>query len=221
MKKIITLCVSLAVFTAAHSQFRLGVKGGLNLANEKFKVSMMGTGGSKTGDMIASYQVGLISDVQLTNAFHFRPELILSSKGTNMSGLDFDTDGSGTGEEGKAKLRPTYVELPLNFVYYYKGKGANIYIGGGPALSFGAFGKVKGGGQEENIFDNPGFKRFELGLSLVGGIDLPGGFTAGLHMNQALTKAMNETIEETGFGKATMSVTNFVFGVSVGYFFKK
>lgn len=213
MKKIFTLLFSVAAFTSVHSQVRVGVKGGLNLANQTLKVSGNGFSVSKTGDMIASYQVGVVSDITLTKGLHFRPELLLSGKGSDFSGVFGNTQ-----TEGKAKIRPSYLELPLNLVYYREGRKANFYLGGGPSIAYGIFGKVKQSESnlEEDAFQDGGFKRLDLGLNFLTGVDFAGGFTVGAHITPGLTNIADVDAEE---GKVKFK--NLSFGVTVGYFFSK
>ena len=214
MKRIFMLLLCAAAASGAYSQFRAGIKGGINFSNQHFKERGMRLEHSGSGDLLTGIQAGIITDWQLSKSLHFRPELQYITKGSKTKANNISLD-----------FKPNYIELPLNLVYYHQGKGIQFYLGGGPALAVGVSGKMKVLDYEKNIFDdNNGFKRFDLGLNIVAGIDLPGGFTAGLNFNRGLLKAWDENFyNQSGAGTASASlntqVKNYSFGLSVGYFF--
>ena len=212
MKKIFTLLCCVIAASSVYSQARVGIKGGLNISNMHFKEKTVQGKQEDNGSSMAGAQVGLISDIRITKGLHFRPELLFVTKGSKLSEGD-----------NNMKLTPSYIELPLSLVYYREGRGINFYVGGGPALAVGVAGKVKLNNAEADFFgNNKAFKRFDLGLNLVAGIDLPGGFTAGINFNQGLLKVMDiQTVMSDGptIGEASLSARNVAFGVTVGYFF--
>jgi hypothetical protein len=212
MKKLLFLCAAFALSITVFSQARFGIKGGANFANQKIKVSLMGQDFDQSGDGIVSFHIGGVAEVPIAQNFAFRPELLLSGKGMNFEGED------DNGDPVEAKIRPFYLELPLNVVYTHEfPTGLRFYGGAGPSIAYGLFGKVKSGGEEEDAFQDEGFKRFDFGINILAGIELNSGLTLGVNFTPGLAN-ITEAEDPGGFG-ADVKWTNSVFGVSVGYMF--
>jgi hypothetical protein len=136
MKKILFLCIALAAAATGFSQARFGIKGGVNLANQKVSVEVMGFGVSQDGDGIVGFHLGGVAEFPMGRHFAFRPELLFTGKGANMN-VSFDDEEE---ETSKAKIRPYYLELPLNLVYGYNlASGTRLFLGGGPSLAYRSF----------------------------------------------------------------------------------
>ena len=211
MKKFLFLCTAIAVSTTVFSQARFGIKGGVNLANQNIKVSFMGQSADQSGDGILGFHIGGVAEVPISPRIAFRPELLLSGKGSDFEGTD-DDDNPIT-----AKIRPFYLELPLNVVYTHEfPTGLRLYGGGGPSIAYGIFGKAKGDGQNEDVFTDGGLKRFDFGINILAGIELNSGLTFGLNFTPGLA---NISDADTGGFEGDLKWTNSVFGFSVGYMF--
>lgn len=214
MKKFLFLCTAIAVSMTVFSQVRFGVKGGLNLANQKIKLSLMGESIDRSGDGIASFHIGGVAEVPISQHFAFRPELLVSGKGMNLDAEDPDTE-----EPFTAKIRPFYLEVPLNFVYTHEfPTGLRFYGGAGPSIAYGLFGKVKGNGNSEDAFQDEGFKRFDFGINLLAGVELNSGLTLGVNFTPGLANITDAEDTMSGFD-ADIKWTNSVFCISVGYMF--
>lgn len=210
MKKLLFLCTALAVSVTVFSQVRFGIKGGLNLANQKLKASYMGQSASQSGDGIVAFHIGGVAEIPIAQNFAFRPELLLSGKGTNMQGED-----PNTGDPIDAKFRPFYLELPLNFVYAHElPTGLRLYGGAGPSVAYGIFGKAKGGGTSDDVFQDGGFKRLDFGINLLAGIELTSGLTFGINFTPGLANITDVEVDEID-----LKWTNTVVGFSIGYMF--
>src|SRR5687768_8525612 len=171
MKKLLFLTVAIAATMTVFSQARFGIKGGVNFANQKMKITLMGQSGDQSGDGIVSFHVGGVAEIPIGENFAFRPELLLSGKGANWKGEDEDTE-----EPITAKFRPFYLELPLNFVYkHYFPTGMRFYGGAGPSIGYGLFGKIKSEGESEDFFQDGAFKRFDFGINILAGVELSSG----------------------------------------------
>lgn len=216
MKKFLFLCVAITVTSTVFSQARFGIKGGLNLANQKIKVSAMGQSYDQSGDGILSFHIGGVAEIPIATNFAFRPELLLSGKGSNMTVENPDTE-----EESTGKFRPFYLELPLNFVYTHEfTTGLRFYGGAGPSIAYGLFGKVKSDGVSEDAFADEGFKRFDFGINILAGIELHSGLTLGVNFTPGLANILDmDKVEVPGIGTFETKMSNSVFGVSVGYMF--
>jgi hypothetical protein len=163
------------------------LRGGLNLAN----VSITDNGKVDDAKMLASFQVGIIGDVNVSDFFAIQPGILVTGKGSKTQ----DGDPSDA-NYFKATTNPIYIEIPVNFVF--KGpisKDSKFFAGAGPYLAFGIAGKNKTEGKflgtafssEKDIEwsnDDPttlnyeegaGFgimKRFDYGLNGTAGFDL-------------------------------------------------
>jgi hypothetical protein len=163
------------------------LRGGLNLAN----VSITDNGKVDDAKMLASFQVGIIGDVNVSDFFAIQPGILVTGKGSKTQ----DGDPSDA-NYFKATTNPIYIEVPVNFVF--KGpisKDSKFFAGAGPYLAIGIAGKNKTEGKflgtsfssEKDIEwsnDDPstldyeegaGFgimKRFDYGLNGTAGFDL-------------------------------------------------
>lgn len=210
MKKLLFLCTALAVSLTVFSQVRFGIKGGLNLPNQKVKVSLMGESASRTGDGIVSFHIGGVAEIPIAQNFAFRPELLLTGKGANMEAED-----PNTGDPFEAKFRPFYLEVPLNFVYAHEfPTGMRFYGGAGPSISYGIFGKIKGGEQEDDFFQDNAFKKLDFGINLLAGIELNSGLTLGVNFTPGMANISDAEVEDYD-----IKWTNSVFSFSIGYMF--
>jgi hypothetical protein len=222
MKKLLTCCAALLVFSASFSQTRFGVKGGLNLANQKLTVSLLGIKASQAGDGIASFHVGGVLEVPIVaNKLFFRPELLVSGKGSN-----FNFESETTEESSELELRPLYLELPLNLVYSHELKGClRLFAGAGPSLAYGIGGKAKAEGTSSNFFDAGVYKRFDFGINFLAGVELSSGLTIGINITNGLADILDSGFvsflgeTEDLLGGSMTWKNHSVVGISIGYMF--
>lgn len=212
MKKILLICIAVSTALAASTQTRFGIKGGLNLASERLTVSQMGFSVSKESDVMAGFHLGGVMEIPVAPHFSFRPELLLSAKGGNFDGSFADSTGTQ-----KVKMRPFYLELPLNMVYHYTWPtGLKFYGGAGPSIAYGIFGKTKSGNLSDNVFQDGGFKRLDVGINLLAGLELKSGLTLGANFTPGLSNIYDGGAVQ---GVTDIKFKNTVFGLSVGYMF--
>ncbi|MBL7738288.1 MAG: PorT family protein [Chitinophagaceae bacterium] len=187
-QKAVALCIVLLSFFASAVQAQKStaiLKGGLNLAN----VSITDDGGIDDAKTLASFQVGIIGDLNITSFFAIQPGLVFTGKGTKAQS---GTEGSASWY--KATSNPWYLEVPVNFVFKTPTGPVKFFAGAGPYIAMGIAGKNKvegailgtGFSSENNIEfsnDDPstlneeegaGFgvmKRFDYGLNGLLGIE--------------------------------------------------
>jgi hypothetical protein len=139
--------------------------------------------------MLASFQVGIIGDIQLGSILYFQPGLLFTRKGTK---IQSGTEGSA--DWYKASTNPYYIELPATLILKSSSGPVRFFGGAGPYLAMGITGKNRVEGalfgtsfkSEKSIDwsnDDPttlnneegaGFgimKRFDYGLNGTVGID--------------------------------------------------
>ena len=210
MKKLFILLGVLCLTQISFSQSRFGIRGGLNIANQKVTFSGFGEEVSQSGDAIPSFHIGGMGEIQLSELFYLQPSLILTGKGMNFSGED------DFGNPITAKVRPYYLELPVNLVVKTKLPTTNLSIfgGAGPSLGFGVFGNVEAEGEKDDAFQDEGFKRFDFGINLTAGVETQSGWQFSFHFTPGLANIYGPEDED-------ITWKNKVVGFSIGYFFTK
>ncbi|MFZ4400019.1 MAG: porin family protein [Bacteroidales bacterium] len=136
MKKITSLLsfvLVLMISTQTYSQFRFGVKTGLNISNMR----VSGFTGVTESSRI-SFHIGANVDFSFTKSFSLESGLLLSSKGANFD-RDLYTDNTTKVIENTT-LTPLYIELPINAVYKVDFKPIKLLIFAGPYLGIGVGG---------------------------------------------------------------------------------
>jgi hypothetical protein len=134
MKKYFTLLFAILMFTSlSFAQMQIGIRAGLNIANEGgddadnlFETSL----DSRTG-----FNGGLFFMYQFNNLFAIQPEAFYTMKGatTNLMGADIT-------------LKLDYVEIPVLFKVVIPTEGINLRpsLFVGPAVAFNIGAKIKG-----------------------------------------------------------------------------
>lgn len=203
------------------------IKGGLNLAN------ISGAPNSRIDEAHAlkSFQVGIVYDIPLAEAFSIQPGLLYTGKGAKTQ----------LGQQGnafyyRATSNPKYLEIPVNFV----GKVAltqnsSFYIGAGPYAAMGINGKNKvdkyilgaHSSSSENIAfskDNPTtaqeenyaygkIKRFDYGLNALAGLEFTR-FTVGANYGYGLVN-INSGTDNNASDKGKNRVWSFTLGLKL------
>ena len=210
MKKLFILLAVVCLAQITFAQARFGIRGGLNIANQKVTFSGFGDEVSQSGDGIPSFHIGGMADVQLSDYIYLQPSLLLSGKGTDFSGED------DFGNPVTAKIRPFYLEIPVNLVVKTRIPNSNlsVYGGAGPSLGIGLFGNVEAENQTEDAFQDEGFKRLDFGINITAGIETPSGLQFSFHFTPGLANIYAPEDDE-------ITWKNKVVGFSIGYFFTK
>lgn len=136
MKKLFLLTFSTLLLLGTNAQKSTAIlRGGLNLAN----VSVTDNGRIDDANMLTSFQVGLIGDINLAEFLSLQPGLLVSGKGTKSQ----DGDPSDA-NYFKATTNPIYLEVPLNLVFKGPiGPDTKFFAGAGPYIAIGIAGKNK------------------------------------------------------------------------------
>lgn len=161
--------------------------------------------------LVGSYKAGLGVEFELDQHWAIEPALYLYGKGwknKNQTVLYYDEEGQplynedGTQRSG-VKSRTTtanYIELPILAHYYLELSDAHYLVfSAGPYAAIGVSGKQKTKGDaeeegsrklyyEEKTFNEKGVHRFDAGVVLGIGYQLPSHFTIGLETDLGLCK---------------------------------
>jgi hypothetical protein len=124
-KQIITMMVAAAAVmssTVASAQLNFGGRAGLNLANQ--------VGDVEESSMLTSFYVGAALQLDLGDKLFLAPELNFSIKGAaDKSTSSFDILGTTTKTEYDAKIKTSYIEVPVNIGFRIADdEGYNIFI---------------------------------------------------------------------------------------------
>ena len=175
------------------------IKGGVNFSN----ISTGNDGSYRNGNMLTTFNAGVIADLPLSTLLSIQPGLVLNGKGSKV------THYYGVGSEEVAsdnlKMNPLYLELPVNFVIKLPiTTGTNFFVGAGPYAALGVGGKYKEtatvadatGEDTRNIkFGNTNdddLRRFDYGVNALAGLEIDRvmlGVNYGLGMSKIVPNA--------------------------------
>jgi hypothetical protein len=168
------------------------LKGGVNFAN----ISYNSKGQVDDANMLTSFHVGIMADINLAKVFAIQPGLFFTGKGAKVQ-----SGSSGDLTYYKATTNPLYVELPVNAVIKLplSSDESNFFFGAGPYIAMGVGGKRKIEGKsvgvayssKENIqFSNDDPTTFNneegAGFGVMKRFDYGFNGTAGLQMKNVL-----------------------------------
>lgn len=150
MKRIFLLLAFVGTFAAANAQTRVGLKGGINVADR-------GGEDADGHDAKLGFHIGGFASFGVGNKFSVQPELLFSTQGSKVEvpGDDY-------------KVRLNYINIPVMLKYEIVD---GLYAQAGPQFGFLVTAKTKRGDVTVDINDN--IKKFDLGLGLGAGYQFP------------------------------------------------
>ena len=217
MKKL-QLLMAILVVTSLTSltaqEITYGGKAGLNLSSFS---------GDETDDLSsrASFHLGILAELEISEKFSFQPEVLYSSVGTKYD-LGGSVDGFTFQNEGTIKL--DYLTVPL-LAKYYVTEGLSIEAG--PQIGFllsanqefestqptgedGSGGTTSGDQDVKDLYSG-----FDLALGVGAGYKLDNGLHFSLRYNLGLSNILDiDDVDTSDFSRQ-----NSVFQFSIGYFF--
>ena len=214
---LLTLALGLCYFS--YGQLNYGIKVGV--VQSKIKESMA----SPYQDMNfkSGFQVGAFVDFSLFKNFKLRPALQLTQKGYKA------VEGKPEGPfYWYRNWSLTYLELPIDFVYNFPlSKNSKLYVGTGTVVGVGLIGNGKGivsatdgagqlhtqEGTGNHPFTKPGFKRMDLGVD----------FLVGIQFNRIMLSANynHGVINALNYEQSIQSTKHRSYAINIGYFFSK
>lgn len=179
MKKIILAAVLfIATSAAVQAQFlQIGVKAGVNFANQTGDASLDGFDFDKEG--ITSYHAGLVAELKLLESFSIQPELLYSTQGATYKNAV---------SEFKNELG--YLSIPVMAKFYL---GKSFSIEAGPQASFLL--------SEKNDFDVKDAETFDfalnagLGFKITKNLFIQGRYSLGLTEASKNADVKNSTVQ--------------------------
>ena len=201
MKKFKVVLIAAAILFGTHvsaqnSPLTFGVRAGVNLSSIT---------GDETDDVnpIVGFNAGVTMD------WEFAPSMFL------MTGLNFTTKGARMEESGTEAgvswtetltARPMYLQLPVHFGYKFEvAPGTRLVLHAGPYVAFGIGGKYRfeateNGHTESESIDIWGHgyddmeepNRFDFGVGVGVGLELPNRMTIGLGFDMGLANIWDD-----------------------------
>ena len=219
MKKtifILTAFIFCLNITALSQKTRVGVTGGISVANLSKTIG----GADKDGEYRLGVMVGFQLEVPLCKKFSFQPDLHYIQKGASIIPT--------TPTLNKIYTALRYAELAPNFVYNWKaGKGV-FYLGGGPYVGLPLPSKnVTHAAGAANVETDISFgnaltndlKGVDYGGNVVMGIRLGNGIIVSANYIQGARNLVpNDKLDLPAF--ADDKIKNIAFAIRVGYLFK-
>jgi len=189
MKKLFVASLIVLFAVSANAQFKIGIQGGLNVANMKVDVdtkSLMGL------------RAGLIADISL-GPIGIQPGVLFSQKGAKYSTID-------------GKLTLNYIDVPVYLLYKIGLPGAKVLLMAGPNFGYALNGKSTIGGSSTDVefgSENAQLKKLDLGLGFGAGVQILK-LQGTVNYTMGLTNLSND---------GTSTVKNNVISVSLAFFF--
>jgi hypothetical protein len=212
VKNLILSLLCFGLISTAEAQFKFGVQGGLNVSKMQYSIEMI----SRTDNFRLGPNAGIMFGMDLGESkLSILQEFSYSTKGFLYNGLQ-DFSQTATAVNGNVYI--SYLEMPLNLLYYSSiGKG-NFFFGGGPYVAVGLNGKTKVIYNEKEVEEldilfgkEPGtIKKTDYGVQGLIGYKLGYGSYIKLFYSHGMANLSNVPVE---------SIKNRNFGVSFGYFF--
>ncbi|GAB3945372.1 hypothetical protein GCM10028805_14340 [Spirosoma harenae] len=211
MKKTIFLTVGLLLFTlASFAQVRVGLTGGVQLANQKNDLGGISINGSNR----IGFMAGLLLDASIAGNLSIRPQILYSVKGTKFN-LGALTGGTVSG--GDIDYSLNYLEVPIQLTYGLEAGPGKVVLGAGPYVGYAINGKVSGAIQGQSASESVEFgsgedqlKRIDYGLRLSAGYELTSGLTISGYYSPGLGNLANGSDGST---------KNTAFGLALGFLF--
>ena len=208
MKKtfiILTVFVFCLQMTGLSQKTRVGVSGGITIAN------MTGTvGGVKLNDdSQTGISLGMFVDAPLSNHFSVQPGVYYVQKGKSKEAII-------NGSDVNTIIALRYAEFPINFLYNTNGSNGNFFVGAGPYFGLHLPSKkvseIAGKKSATDIiFGNKGsedYQGIDYGANLLAGFRL----TGGLFLSVNYSKGLCNIVPGTGNDK----IKNNYFGIQLG-----
>ncbi|QEC74995.1 porin family protein [Mucilaginibacter ginsenosidivorax] len=217
-------CPSLAAFAQLPS---IGIKGGANFAT----MSSSGTPANMVAGSdiyarskaLTSFNVGVFVDVKLGH-FSLQPAVNFTGKGGKFDGPTGQLP-NGSVSQVSTKYNLYYVQVPVNIVYHVPFVVGEFYIGAGPFVGMGVYGRKNLSADNNNngvhtaisssdkitFGDNGDIRSDEYGAGAIAGIKLKGGLLFNLNYDLGLSNVAPD--------QAGNKFKNHVFGASIGFVF--
>ena len=210
---LLALTTTALAFGSKAQTATFGLRAGVNFQNINGKEY---DGSDTKNKLKTGFNIGVNAEIPVAPDFYVQP------------GVLFTTKGAKNKDDNDIKVKLSYIEVPINFLYKPALGAGKLLLGFGPYVAFAVGGKVSdANGKEKDIkFDNkitaaqyltdPYVKRMDIGGNLLFGYELSSKISAQLNAQLGMVK-INPEIE--GVSNDKTKYKNTGFGVSLGYRF--
>lgn len=229
-KNLILLLLLLALTTAynlVNAQTKVGIKAGVNFSNVMLENENGNKGETQT---MPGIQLGLTLDIPIAANFFIQPGIMYSKKGFKQK------TGGYSGLADNFRVKVSYIEMPINFLYKPDLGDGNLLLGAGPYIGYGLGGTWKSDNTiliGDIMTDNKGrvdfkndFMDGEFGNYLYGKpLDYGGNILVGYEFLNKLSVQFNAQLGLANLQpkfsevKRDGSLRNTAFGILLGYKF--
>ena len=154
------------------------------------------------------FHAGIISEITLTDNFILQPGILYSAKGSKY-------EIGYLGQSFAFSIAPSYIDIPVNLVYYYEAGAVKISVFTGPYFAYGIGGTTESLGQSSDINfgseENDDMKPFDMGLNIGAGVKFSS-LLISAQYGFGLTNLSNGSVSDT-------EMKNRVIGISLAYLF--
>lgn len=218
MKKQILSLLIAAAFTAplcaqemtvTTNKTTFGLRAGVNFQNINGKDE---DGDKLENDLLTGFHVGVNAEIPVGTGTYLQPGILYTTKGSKLENSD-------------TKIKISYIDIPVNFIYKPILGTGNMVLGFGPYVGFGIGGKVDDGDEEVDIEftkefdagnDAPQLKRLDAGANFLAGYE----FANKLSFQLTAQLGLVDINPNTGNGSnGETSFRNTGWGLSIGYRF--
>lgn len=216
-KKILCLAVATVAtatlfaqeMTVTANRTTFGLRAGVNFQNINGKDM---EGDKLENDLLTGFHAGVNAEIPVGTGTYVQPGILYTMKGAKMQNSD-------------AKVKLSYIDIPVNFIYKPVLGTGNMILGFGPYVGFGIGGKVDDGDNEVDVEftkeydlanDAPQFKRMDAGANFLAGYEFANRLSFQLNAQLGLVD-INPEIPNLSDDDSNMRNTGW--GLSVGYRF--
>jgi hypothetical protein len=195
--------------TANAGRTTFGLRAGVNFQNINGKDA---SGDDLENKLGTGFHAGVNAEIPVGTGSYLQPGVLYSMKGAKWGGTD-------------AKVKLSYIEIPVNFIYKPVLGTGNMVLGFGPYVAFGIGGKIDNpNGPDQDIeftkdYDPtiaaPQLKRLDAGGNFLAGYEFSNKFSVQLNAQLGLVNInpeVNNSADDTRW-------RNTGWGVSLGYRF--
>ncbi len=217
MNKILFLAIAALLTSPVYAQ-EMTVNAGKTTFGLRAGINFQTINGKNANDdklknkLLTRFHGGLNAEIPVGSGFYLQPGLLYTIKGAKLENTD-----------NKVKL--SYIDIPVNFVYKPVLGVGNMLLGFGPYLGIGIGGKMDNGNNEIDIeFSNDPvstlnytqFKKLDAGANLLAGYEFNNKFSFQLNAQLGLVDINPEVVNNSN---DKTNWRNTGWGVSVGYRF--
>jgi hypothetical protein len=206
MIKKVLIVIAVAILTAgsAQAQFKFGARAGFNMTN--FSIS---SNDEVKPKFKPGFQVGVVGDYSVSEAFAIQPGLVFATQGTAYKG-----------EGWKETITLNYLQLPINAQYKVDLGAPKLFLQAGPYLGYAMSGKRKwkdgseSGSRKIKIGsgDDAEGKAFDFGIGVGAGVQFAN-IQAALGYNIGITNISTSKDKEDSMKNNGLFVTlTYLFG---------